>query len=255
MGRWLPAVSSASTALLVGRPLVIGNACLNVGRDHPCRVRICCWRFRFGGCRLCYIVGYSTRGRRILMDCVGSGSSSPATPRIGALPSGLVPDSSLVRCGSRRFMPGWEVRLAALALVLASTVPLITSRVDRVRRAFGVVFFGSLGSNLEQVDESESALSGARLARHPRDFLLVTAPSCQQSAAQRRRNPRSVLCGEKMKRSDRGEHRSSHRRPPVLPLDVEEFQEGINMHRVDHNSDSNYPLRDVDYPALVCVVA
>ena len=95
----------------------------------------------------CYIMDYSTRDRYVLAHRVGSEASSPATPRVGSLPSGLVPHSSSGQCGVVVcFKPGWGVRLAALTLVLVSTDPAITYRGGRVRRTFSAVCFGGLGT-------------------------------------------------------------------------------------------------------------
>jgi hypothetical protein len=38
-------------------------------------------------------------------------------------------------------------------------------------------------------------------------------------------------------------------------LYANEFQEGFNMRWIDHTSDSDHPREDVDYPALLGVVA
>ena len=95
------------------------------------------------------------------------GQAAQPRPRIGVLPSGLVLHSSLGRCGVAVFYASLGVSLAAVALGIAPTVLMITSREDTVQRAFGTVLFCGLSSALEQVDESESAVRS----------LTRTAPS------------------------------------------------------------------------------
>jgi hypothetical protein len=58
---------------------------------------------------------------------------------------------------------------------------MITSQVGRIRRAFGVVLFGGPSSTVKQVDESESALSGARLARPGDGSLVISSLSLYHS--------------------------------------------------------------------------
>jgi hypothetical protein len=58
-----------------------------------------------------------------------------------------------------------------------------------------------------------------------------------------------------MKPADRSEYQTLSRHLPVFLLYANQFQEGFDMCRIDHTSDSDYPREDVDYPTLLSVVA
>jgi hypothetical protein len=71
-------------------------------------------------------------------------------------------------------------------------------------------FFGDLGSAMEQADEFKSVLSWARLARLPRDFLLIILSAIAvfwvKIRQHRVEKPSKALLVEKMKFSNRGYH-------------------------------------------------
>ena len=58
---------------------------------------------------------------------------------------------------------------------------------------------------------------------------------------------------EEIERPDRGEDRPFHCRVPVPAREIKEFEQGMNMGRVDHAADADHPREDMDCPALVSI--
>jgi hypothetical protein len=56
---------------------------------------------------------------------------------------------------------------------------------------------------------------------------------------------------EERERPDRGKDSPFHYRLPVPVRKLQEFEQGMNMGRVDHAADANYPREYMDCPALV----
>ena len=60
---------------------------------------------------------------------------------------------------------------------------------------------------------------------------------------------------EKVECSNRSKRCLLYCNLPVLPLNIEKFQNGLYVRRVDHPSDSHYPREDMHHPPLFGVIA
>ncbi len=125
-------------------------------------------RFRFSSFRLA-MLQESILGLYVLMHRAGGGASSSASSLVGAFPSGFAPRSCFGRYGVTASQtwagsPSRGISAGAWRLILNSPGDRLPSRQGSTR-VFGGNLFGDLGSALESVDESESVLSWARLAR------------------------------------------------------------------------------------------